>query len=127
MRVKLTAFLAMAALLVPGAVAAQEAVADGFIDEVAVGGPETDRIVDRPSDRAVDRSSDRITDRTRDRVRDRCTEVDFVSDVCCPDQTIDRVTDRCHHEINLRQLIWRLIEAQEWEKLFRLLHRLHIL
>jgi hypothetical protein len=78
---------------------------------------------DRPADRAqaqlvdqpVDRPSDRVTDRSTDRYR--C--VDFVTDRSCVD-------DR-HPHVNIRHLIQRLINAGEWEKLFRLLHRLGII
>ena len=70
--------------------------------------------VDRPSDRPVDRETDRVRDRESD--RHRC--VDFVTDRRCID-------DR-HPHVNIRHLIQRLINAGEWEKLFRLLHRLGI-
>ena len=75
-------------------------------------------IVDRPSDRPVDRVRDRETDRVRDRETDRYRCVDFVTDRRCID-------DR-HPHVNIRHLIQRLINAGEWEKLFRLLHRLGI-
>ncbi len=81
---------------------------------------------DRPAevDRATDRSTGQVTDRARpaDRPADREVDrrcVDFVTDRSCID-------DR-HPHVNIRQLIQRLIHAGEWEKLFRLLHRLGII
>ncbi len=81
-----------------------------------------------------DRTRDRITDRIRDRADVRC--VDRVTDRirCCPDRPVDyELPEWCrHHEppetdVNIRQLIWRLIHAGEWGKLVRLLHRLHLI
>jgi len=104
----------------------------------------SDRPVDRPSDkrtewatdRPVDKSFDRPADRPTDKPTDRC--VQSVTDRPCVDEKpTDRPTDRClssadhpsrciddhhHHDINVRKLIWRLINAHEWEKLVRLLH-----
>ena len=78
-------------------------------------------VVDRPVDRVRDRETDRERDREIDRVRDRETDrcVDFVNDRRCID-------DR-HPHLNVRHLIQRLIHAGEWEKVFRLLHRLGII
>ena len=95
-----------------------------------------DRPSDRPVDRATDRASDRVTDRPSDRVTDR--PVDRVTDRPSDHRPLDRcvvVADnprRCidhapEHDVNIRHLIWRLIKAQEWEKLFRLLHRLGLI
>ncbi|MCI0426250.1 MAG: hypothetical protein L0Z49_00610 [Actinobacteria bacterium] len=79
-----------------------------------------------------------VTDRTDDRpdvTTDRC--VQRLVDRRCPDDTRpDRPVDRCrlladldrrclddrHPHVNVRALIWRLIQAHEWEKLIRLLH-----
>jgi hypothetical protein len=73
-------------------------------------------IADPPADRS--QPSDRVTDRPVDREVDRRC-VDFITDRSCID-------DR-HPHVNLRHLIQRLINAGEWEKLFRLLHRLGII
>ena len=80
----------------------------------------TDQVPDRPADRPVDevRPTDRQVDRPVDREVDRRC-VDFVTDRSCVD-------DR-HPHVNIRHLIQRLINAGEWEKLFRLLHRLGII
>jgi hypothetical protein len=96
----------------------------------------SDRIVDQPVDprasapvdepavdsvrpEVTDRPNDLVRDRETDRVRDRDRCVDFVNDRRCID-------DR-HPHVNIRHLIQRLINAGEWEKLFRLLHRLGII
>jgi hypothetical protein len=68
--------------------------------------------VDRAEYTEVDRQ------RVRDRETDRYWCVDVVTDRRCID-------DR-HPHVNVRHLIHRLIQAGEWEKLFRLLHRLGI-
>lgn len=131
MRTRLMAAMVIAVLLIPGAVAAQDHVTDRATDELSVtggvGDSTADGVVDRQQNRVADRPVDRVTDRARDRLSDRCAEFDRLSDVCCPDRSVDRITDRCPDHLNVRHLIWRLIKAQEWEKLFRLLHRLHIL
>lgn len=99
--------------------------APGFADDRA-----TERApvheVDRPTDSAmvVRPASDTVnqpveTDRVVDRQTDRHRCVDFVTDRRCID-------DR-HPHVNIRHLIQRLINAGEWEKLFRLLHRLGII
>jgi hypothetical protein len=106
-------------------------------------GPESDRIGDAPhvTDRVRDTATDTAseTDRVRDRVRDREIDrrcIDRVTDRtrCCLDRPVDyRVPDWCRDRVppevdfNIRHLIWRLIHAGEWEKLFQLLHRLHII
>lgn len=75
------------------------------------GEPVRVEVVDRPVDRVQDREVDRVSDRYR------C--VDFETDRRCID-------DR-HPHVDIRHLIQRLINAGEWEKLFRLLHRLGII
>jgi hypothetical protein len=78
------------------------------------------RPADRPADAGVDPVGPEVvgpTDRSVEIDRYRC--VDFVNDRRCID-------DR-HPHVNLRHLIHRLINAGEWEKLFRLLHRLGII
>jgi hypothetical protein len=88
--------------------------ADGPTDRPA------DQVTDGPADRPVEevRPTDRMMDRPVDREVDRRC-VDFVTDRSCVD-------DR-HPHVNIRHLIQRLIHAGEWEKLFRLLHRLGII
>jgi hypothetical protein len=101
--------------------------------------------IDAERDRLRDQDRTGVTDRVgtptevepeRDRVRTRSEVrcVDAVTDRpgCCPDRPVDfRVPEWCRDheppEINIRQLVWRLIHAGEWEMLFRLLHRLHII
>lgn len=78
-------------------------------------GADTDRAVEPEVERPTDRPSASSVDRPVD--RNRC--VDVVNDRRCVD-------DR-HPHVNLRHLIQRLIDAGEWEKLFRLLHRLGII
>lgn len=79
-----------------------------------------DRPQARPVDRPRERSVDRVVDRPADhRPLDRCIAV--------ADNPRRCVDDRPDHDINVRHLIWRLIKAQEWEKLFRLLHRLGLI
>lgn len=110
----------------------------------------TDPRADRPSDRSVDkvtdhtdvRPSDRtdreVTDRPRVRPTDGCAlSTSDNARPCVVDRTTDRITDRCAQiaenprrcvdhqlprDLNIRKLIWRLIQAHEWEKLVRLLH-----
>ena len=95
---------------------------------------ERDRVRDQDRTRIDERPVDRPTveperERDRHRVRDaRCS--DEVTDArCCPDRVVD--TARCRDaeppEVNIRKLIWRLIFAQEWRKLFQVLHRLGII
>ena len=79
------------------------------VDPVPVG------VVDRPVDRVRDRMVDRVRDRETDRYR--CVDV----------ETDRRCIDDRHPHLNIRHLIQRLINAGEWEKLFRLLHRLGII
>ena len=130
MRARLIAAFVIGALLVPGVVAAQEVAADRASDSPVV----ADLAADNGSDRVTDIRpvTDRAGDRVTDRPSDRCRPADFDRRVCCPDRPVDDRPDRCRDserplDVNLRQLIWRLIEAHEWEKLFQLLHRLHIL
>ena len=130
MRARLIAALVIGALLVPGAVAAQERADDRASDSQEVVDVATDNSSDRVTD--IRPVTDRARDRLTDRPSDRCRPADFDRRVCCPDRPVDDRPDRCRdgerpHDVNLRQLIWRLIEAHEWEKLFQLLHRLHIL
>lgn len=104
----------------------------------------TDRVVDRPtvslidppSERPSNRLPDKPADRPTDRPTDRCIQ-SLTDRRCVDDKPSDRPVDRCladadhprrcvddhrPHDINIRQLIWRLIKAHEWEKLVRLLH-----
>lgn len=136
------AALMMVAGALPG-LADERAAHDRAVDEpAAVVDRRSDRIVDQPVDPPVDgrvtspvdepsielvrpevtdRPNDLVRDReiVRDRQRDRYRCVDFVNDRRCID-------DR-HPHMNIRHLIQRLINAGEWEKLFRLLHRLGII
>ena len=104
----------------------RDAVKDSVTDQVT--DRITEKVTDRPSDRIRDRRTDKVTDRPHDRPGDRVT-----------DRPIDRPIDRCHiradnqrrclddqhpHDIDVRHLIWRLIQAHEWQKLFRLLKSL---
>ena len=108
----------------------------------------TDKATDRTTDKATDRTTDKVTDRTTDKVTDRITDkvtdriTDKVTDRITDrptDKITDRPTDRCDyrrfaathdrcvddhraHDFNVRELIYRLIHAGEWEKLVRLLH-----
>jgi hypothetical protein len=92
-------------------------------DVAQVGGTAVDGPVDLPAPSVAvppsDRPSDPVIDRPADREIDRYRCVDVVNDRRCID-------DR-HPHVNVRHLIQRLIEAGEWEKLFRLLHRLGII
>lgn len=129
MRTRLIAAMVVGAMFVPGLVAAQEIATDRTGDVPPVVDDQVDEAPDRATDR---RPSDRRTDRVTDRPTDRCRPADFDRRVCCPDQPVDDLPERCRdderpHDVNLRKLIWRLIEAHEWEKLFRLLHRLGII
>ena len=81
--------------------------------------PETG-VRDQPTDRGVDRCIQK-------RVDTRCV-TDHEVDKCHHFADNDRrCIDHRPHDLNLRKLIWRLIHAHEWEKLFRLLLRLGIL
>lgn len=110
----------------------------------------TDRRGDEPSDRPVDKVTDHTdvrpadrpdaeaTVRSKDQPTDRCAlRTSDKARPCVVDRTTDRATDRCAqiaedprrcvdhqlpHDLNIRKLIWRLIQAHEWEKLVRLLH-----
>ena len=81
---------------------------------------DTPRVADQVTEIATDRATGRVTDRVTDIVTDRYRCRDAVTDRRCLD-------DRHPHDVNLRALIHRLINAGEWEKLFRLLHRLGII
>ena len=74
----------------------------------------TDEVTDRPTDRITDKVTDRVTDRPTDRPIDRC--------LTSADNQRRCLDDHHPHDLNVRQLIWRLINAHEWQKLFRLLH-----
>lgn len=95
-----------------------------------------DRPTEKPSDLPSDKPTDRPTERPTDNPIDRCLET-LTDRRCVDDKPTDRPVDRCltaadhlkrcvddhhPHDINVRQLIWRLIKAHEWEKLVRLLH-----
>lgn len=91
-------------------------------------------VTDTQPDVEPDRPRDRITDRIRDRADVRCVDRVVDRHRCCPDRPVDyELPEWCRdHEppetdVNIRQLIWRLIHAGEWGKLVRLLHRLHII
>ncbi len=94
----------------------------------------SDRTDVRRPDRVTDRVADRVSDRVVDRITDhrRCDRRDVRVEACCPDRPVDRIPERCldderPHDVNVRQLIWRLIKAQQWEKLWQLLHRLGVI
>ena len=113
--------------LIPLTAVARDSVTDTVRAEVVEEAP--DQVTDRPADRHVDQ--------VRDPVRDRQPVLDRRTDRVI-DREVDRPIDRCHpriadnlrrclhdewpHDINVRHLIWRLINAHEWEKLVRLLH-----
>ena len=95
-----------------------------------------DRPIDRPTEKPSDLPSDKPTDRPTDKPIDRCLQP-HTDRRCVDDKPTDRPVDRClaaadhprrcvdhhhPHDINVRQLIWRLINAHEWEKLVRLFH-----
>ena len=88
----------------------------------------TDRITDRPGDKVTDRITDRPTYRCHPRVNDhprRCVDKVPEPDRCDPrkvDQARLCIDDHHPDDFNVRQQIWRLIQAHEWEKLIRLLH-----
>lgn len=73
---------------------------------------ETDRPSDRPE---VDDERDKDGE-----VRHRCLLTDS------PRRCLHHPNDR-PHDLNVRQLIWRLIQAHEWQTLFRLLHWLGVI
>ncbi len=93
----------------------------------------SDKVRDVIRDRVTDKLRDRVTDKVRDREVDRCIQR-RVDRICPHDHPIDtceeladnprRCVDHHPHDINIRKLIWRLIHAQEWELLVRLLIRL---
>lgn len=76
-------------------------------------------VVDRPLDVTTDQVVERPSEQVRPAAVDRYRCIDVVTDRRCID-------DR-HPHVNVRHLIQRLIDAGEWEKLFRLLHRLGII
>jgi hypothetical protein len=96
----------------------------------------TDRPVDNPTDHPTDKATDRPTDKPTNRPTDRCIQR-LIDRACVDDRPTEPPTDRCltatdhptwcvddhrPHDLNVRQLIWRLINAHEWEKLIRLFH-----
>jgi hypothetical protein len=104
--------------------------------------PTRDAVTDRATDHATDRITDKVTDRITDKVTDRPTDhptdrpTDRVTDRRI-DRPTDRPIDRCldsvdnqrrclndhhPHDFNVHQLIRRLINAHEWQKLVRLLN-----
>lgn len=108
----------------PLAAVASDAPSVDETPTVRVAPADTDLVVDvRPSDeRPSDPTRrDKISDRRvrdTDQVRDRCLLTDN------PRRCLH---DRPSDHLNTRQLIWRLIQAQEWEKLVRLLHWLGLI
>ncbi len=50
---------------------------------------------------------------------------------CCPDRPVDRIPERCKDhapdQLSPRQMILRLIQNHEWEKLWQLLQRLGLI
>ena len=74
------------------------------------------RVTDRPGDRVIDRPLDRPTDEITDRPVDRCDHRRFAA---AHERCVD---DHRDHDLNIRELIYRLIHAGEWAKLMRLLH-----
>ena len=118
----MTALLALAMLVAMP----MSAFAD---DDVPVDDNVTERDfeVDKPSDTypVVDvLETDRAkVDDGRDKdgdVRHRCLLTDN------PRRCLHHPNDR-PHDLNVRQLIWRLIQAHEWQTLFRLLHWLGVI
>ena len=97
-----------------GAEAVAERVTDKPVERVA--DKPADRPADKPTDRCLQHLTDRrcVDDRPSDRPIDRCLAV-AENDRRCLD-------DHRPHDFNVRKLIWRLIQAHEWEKLKRLLH-----
>ncbi len=116
---------------------ATDRVADPVTDVVVV--PIRDAVKDRISDRIVDRVVDRPIDRPIDRCGDRITDSRVDCDRHRPDRPIDHCrfhrgddhprhcVDEKPHDVNLRHLIWRLIQSHEWQKLFQLLERLGLI
>lgn len=95
---------------------------------------------ERPARSGANEDTERreAPDRDLEETSDRCSR----HSVDDPRRCLDRAPepDRCHprlvdnprrcidhgppHDIDIRHLIWRLINAHEWEKLVRLLHHL---
>lgn len=66
----------------------------------------------------------RPTDVRPDALR-RCAQLDRPVDCC---RVADVLTDRCRHDVpNLRALLWRAIQAHEWQLVVRILHALGII
>lgn len=90
------------------------------------------------SDASEDGRHPEATERGPGETSDRCDRRSVDHRRGCLDRVPE--ADRCHprlidnprrcidheppHDIDIRHLIWRLIKAQEWEKLVRLLHHL---
>lgn len=75
----------------------------------------TDEVItDEP---VVTDGATRVDHPARDRVVDRCRPNIVDNRGACPH-------DEVRHDVDIRHLIWRLINAHEWTKLLRLLHRL---
>ncbi len=122
--------------ILPGTALAEEGTRGDAIATDHVTDRHVDKPVDRPTDKPTDRPTDKPVDRPTDKPVDRCDQ--RLTDRRCVDDTpIDHPTDRClavtdharrciddehPHDLNIRQLIWRLINAHEWEKLVRLFH-----
>ena len=57
----------------------------------------------------------------------RCVDLERPVD-CCRVVHPDVLTDRCRHDVpNLRALLWRAIQAHEWQLVVRILHALGII
>lgn len=78
----------------------------------------TDIARDGPADAPSVPAPDLVGDRAADRITDRCDLRRFAA------EHDDCVTDRFANDVDIRQLIHRLIHAGEWAKLVRLLNRL---
>ncbi len=117
-----------------GGVVATDQVTDRPVDNPT--DHPSDKPTDRPTDRPTDKATDRPTDKPIDRPTDRCIQR-LIDWPCVDDRPTEPPTDRCltatdhprrcvddhrPHDLNVRQLIWRLINAHEWEKLIRLFH-----
>ena len=117
-----------------GGVVATDQVTDRPVDNPT--DHPSDKPTDRPTDRPTDKATDRPTDKRNDRPTDRCIQR-LIDWPCVDDRPTEPPTDRCltatdhprrcvddhrPHDLNVRQLIWRLINAHEWEKLIRLFH-----
>jgi len=116
MRHRILIALVSVLLVVP----ATAAMAEGRAVDVAPGVASDVRQVDtRPTDA-------RPTD-ARPVAQRRCVDQDRPVD-CCRVVPTDVLTDRCRHDApNLRVLLWRAIQAREWQVVVRILHALGII